>query len=136
IRPRRWVSPRRWGVTEKEWHNRQLTSWGGGHPGATAARLPPRRFDRQFDRADEARTGNPELLERDRRPEQRCPQRGGRPDGDHDGVPAGIEVRIDLDLPVVRDPDVARRVDRAARDALNGVGLVARGGRDRIARLP
>src|SRR5215472_15999073 len=114
----------------------RLPQGGGGHPGATAARPPPRRPDRQLDRADEPGLAIPELFERRGRPDQWRLQRCGSPDGDHDGVPTGIEVRIDLDLPVVRDPNVARGIDGTGRDAFNGVGLVARGGRYRIADLP
>src|SRR5215472_7325734 len=95
----------------------RLPQGGGGHPGATAARPPPRRPDRQLDRADEPGLAIPELFERRGRPDQWRLQRCGSPDGDHDGVPAGIEVRIDLDLPVVRDPDVARWVDVRATTA-------------------
>src|SRR5215470_13208832 len=111
--------------------NDRLLQWGLGPPAgpesppsSSAPTAPARRG-----------LATSELFERHGRPEQRRLQRCGRPDGDHDGVPAGIEVRIDLDLPVVRDPDVARGVNRPARNAFNGVGLVARGGRDRIADL-
>ena len=72
------------------------------------------------------------LFKRNWRPDQRRLHRCGRADGDHDGIPTRIHEPKAFDLPVVRQPDVTRRIDLAARDSLQRVASITRIRRNRI----
>lgn len=72
-----------------------------------------------------AASGKPAaFLKRNRRSDQRGPDRRGGADGDHDRVAAGIDRRVGVPLPVICQPDIARRVDLARGDPLQCVARI------------
>lgn len=65
-----------------------------------------------------------ELFERNRRPDQRRLQRSRRADGDDNRVAERVSNRVGVNLPIVCQPDVSRRIDLTTRYPFQSIASV------------
>jgi len=67
------------------------------------------------------------LSKRNRGTDQRRLQWSGSTDRDHDRITEGVQKRVGVKLPIVRQPDVTRRVNLTTCDSFQSVASVTGG---------